>query len=127
MTEQIPENLKYTKTHEWVRVETDGTWVVGITAHAQHLLGDLVYVQLPEMQTQAQTGVEVCVLESVKAAADVYSPADGVIVAVNTSLNQQPELINQDPYEQGWLFRLQPDNASTATLLSAADYAKENS
>lgn len=123
MTELTPNDLHYTKTHEWIKIEADGTWLVGITDHAQHLLGDLVYVQLPTVGRDIDAGAEICVVESVKAAADVYSPAQGKVIAVNEILVKQPELINQEPYGQGWLFRLQPIDANAhANLLTAEQY-----
>lgn len=121
MTELTPNDLCYTKTHEWIKVEADGTWLVGITDHAQHLLGDLVYVQLPTLGRDVEAGAEICVVESVKAAADVYSPAHGKVVGINENLVKQPELINQEPYGQGWLFRLQPTDANAQTNLLAAE------
>lgn len=123
MTELTPNDLRYTKTHEWIKVEADGTWLIGITDHAQHLLGDLVYVQLPTLGHDIEAGAEICVVESVKAAADVYSPAQGKVVAINETLTKQPELINQAPYAEGWIFRLQPTDANaTANLLTAEQY-----
>lgn len=123
MTELTPNDLRYTKTHEWIKVEADGTWLIGITDHAQHLLGDLVYVQLPTLGRDIEAGAEICVIESVKAAADVYSPAQGKVVAINETLTKQPELINQEPYAAGWIFRLQPTDANaTANLLTAEQY-----
>lgn len=123
MTELTPNDLRYTKTHEWIKVEADGTWLIGITDHAQHLLGDLVYVQLPTLGRDIEAGAEICVVESVKAAADVYSPAQGKVVAINETLTKQPELINQEPYAEGWIFRLQPTDANaTANLLTAEQY-----
>lgn len=121
MSEQVPEELHYTKTHEWVKVEADGSWLIGITYHAQQLLGDLVYVQLPKLEQQVTAGQDICVVESVKAAADVYSPVDGKVVAINDVLNQQPEKVNQQPYEQGWLFRLQPNDADAIKQLLTAE------
>jgi len=125
MTEHTPQDLHYTKTHEWVKPQPDGSWLVGITDHAQQLLGDLVYVQLPTLHADVQAETEVCVVESVKAAADVYSPTTGRIVAINDALVQQPELVNREPYGQGWLFRLQPVDASTlASLMTAEAYTQ---
>lgn len=121
MSEQVPQELRYTKTHEWVKVEADGSWLIGITDHAQQLLGDLVYVQLPKLEQHVTVGQDICVVESVKAAADVYSPVDGKVVAINDVLNQQPEKVNQQPYEQGWLFRLQPNDANAIKQLLTAE------
>src|SRR5690349_18765847 len=101
----LPSNLNYTTTHEWVRVENNVA-TVGITEHAQSLLGDLVFVDLPELKKPLAIGDEAAVVESVKAAADVYSPIDGEVVEVNSDLNDKPELINQDPYNKGWLFKV---------------------
>lgn len=119
----IPENLKYTKTHEWARLEGDGTVTVGITDHAQSQLGDLVFVELPEVGTTVAAGKECAVVESVKAAADVYSPLTGEVLAVNEALTDSPELINEDPYGKGWLFRLSTTD-SLDGLLDAAAYAE---
>lgn len=121
----IPGELKFTATHEWVRTEPDGSVVVGITDHAQELLGDLVFVELPDVGAACTAGQECCVVESVKAAADVYCPLAGVIEAVNEDLLNAPELINSAPYEQGWLFRLTPDSAEgLAALLDADGYRR---
>ena len=121
---EIPAELKYTKTHEWVRQESEDNVVVGITEHAQEQLGDLVYVELPEVGTTLSAGSECMVVESVKAASDVYAPLGGEVIAVNTQLMEQPELINQQPYGDGWLFRLRPENtAALDQLLDAKDYA----
>lgn len=118
----VPSNLKYTKSHEWVRVETDGTITVGITDHAQELLGDLVFVELPEIGKTLAAGQEACVVESVKAAADAYAPVDGEVVAVNDAVPDAPESVNQDAYA-AWLFKLKPANtADLAGLLDAAAY-----
>lgn len=119
----IPENLKYTKTHEWARLEGDGTVTVGITDHAQSQLGDLVFVELPEVGTTVAAGRECAVVESVKAAADVYSPLNGKVLAVNEALTDSPELINEEPYGKGWLFRLSTTD-SLDGLLDAAAYAE---
>lgn len=120
---QIPENLRYTTTHEWLKCETPDAVLVGITDHAQSELGDLVYVQLPEVGRRVQAGAPCVVLESVKTAADSFSPVSGEIVAVNTALSDHPEHINQAPYE-AWLFRIKPDNPSDLdALLDAAGYA----
>lgn len=122
----VPDNLKYTQTHEWVRLESDGSVTVGITDHAQQLLGDMVFVELPTIDREAQQGAEIAVVESVKAASDIYSPISGKIVAVNQELNTIPELINQDPYEKGWIFRLIPNDPSEINqLLNSADYQKQ--
>ncbi|MDR2165154.1 MAG: glycine cleavage system protein GcvH [Zoogloeaceae bacterium] len=118
----IPAELKYTASHEWARPETDGSVTVGITNHAQELLGDMVFVELPETGRTLAAGEETCVLESVKAAADVYAPVAGRVVAVNDALVSAPEQINQDAYA-AWLFRLAPDDAADlGKLLDAAAY-----
>jgi glycine cleavage system H protein len=119
----IPVNLKYTKNHEWVRVETDGTITVGITDHAQELLGDLVFIELPEVGKELAAEQEAAIVESVKAASDVYAPIAGTVIAVNASLPDTPEALNQDAYT-AWLFQMKPANAADLdTLLDAAAYA----
>lgn len=120
MTE-IPKELKYTKSHEWVRQEDDGTVTVGITDHAQELLGDLVFVEPPEVGRQVNAGEECAVVESVKAASDVYSPVSGEVVASNEALEGTPELINQSPYGEGWLMRIKPADAGALDQLLGAD------
>ena len=118
----IPGDLKYTKSHEWVRVEADGTVSVGITHHAQDLLGDMVYVEAPAVGRQVTAGAECAVVESVKAASDVYAPIAGEVVAVNTAVSDAPESINQDAYS-AWMFKLKPANAADVNgLLDAAAY-----
>ena len=118
----IPANLKYTKSHEWVRVDADGTVTVGITDHAQELLGDLVFVELPEVGTHFDADKEIAVVESVKAASDVYAPVAGTITAVNSDLVSSPEAVNQDAYA-AWLFKMKPAKAADLdTLLDAATY-----
>ncbi|QQS54158.1 MAG: glycine cleavage system protein GcvH [Candidatus Competibacteraceae bacterium] len=106
MSSNIPTDLRYTESHEWVRANDDGTVTVGITDHAQHLLGDLVFVEIPEVGRAVAAAESCAVVESVKAASDVYSPLEGVIVEVNEALADTPELINEDPYGDGWIFRL---------------------
>src|SRR5687767_9914349 len=115
----VPDDLKYALTHEWLRA--DGT--VGITDHAQHELTDIVYVELPKVGAEVAAGDQICVVESVKAASDIYSPAGGKVVAVNDALTADPALLNTDPYGAGWIFKLQlePDAADPG-LKSAADY-----
>ena len=103
-------NTKFTKTHEWVRINDDNTITVGITDHAQHALGDIVFVELPNKDTSITVGKECMVVESVKSASDVYAPLNGTIIAVNEALTSTPALINQDPQNQGWLFKVQPSN-----------------
>jgi glycine cleavage system H protein len=118
----IPANLKYTKSHEWLRVEADGTVTVGITDHAQELLGDLVFVELPEVGEEFAAEQEAAVVESVKAASDVYAPIAGTVVAINADLPGAPESVNQDAYS-AWLFRMKPANpADIDALMDAAAY-----
>jgi glycine cleavage system H protein len=120
----VPANLKYTESHEWVRAEADGTVTVGITDHAQEALGDLVFIELPEVGKSYAAGQETCVVESVKAAADVYAPIAGEVTEVNQSAVDAPESVNQDAYA-AWLFKLKPANAADVdALLDAAAYAK---
>jgi glycine cleavage system H protein len=119
-----PDNLKYTKSHEWVKQEADGTVTVGITFHAQSQLGDVVFVENPAVGRKVKQGEECGVIESVKAAADIYAPLSGEIVAANGELADAPEKINQDPYS-AWMFRIKPGNpAELAGLLDAAAYQK---
>ncbi len=121
----LPPELKYTKTHEWIKAESNDTIIVGITEHAQSLLGDMVYVELPEYNRAFKQAAEMAVLESVKAAADVYSPVSGKIIEVNSKLQNQPDLINKDPYGEGWICKLQITNQDELNqLLSAAEYEK---
>ena len=118
-----PADLRYTPSHEWLRQESDGSLTVGITAHAQEELGDLVYVELPEPGRALKAGEACCVVESTKAASDVYAPVAGTIVAVNDSLPDAPERVNQEPFGEGWLFRIKPDDAGAfGKLMSASDY-----
>lgn len=120
----IPAELKYLSSHEWARIENDGTITVGITDFAQDQLGDVVYVQLPEVGTVVAFEQDIAVVESVKAASDIYAPASGTIVAINDALPDTPELINEDPYGKGWFFKIQPDaNNSANNLLDAQGYA----
>ncbi len=122
----IPSDLYYTETHEWLRSEEDGTITMGITDHAQALLGDMVYVELPELEEEYDAGHEVAVVESVKSAADVYCPIAGEIIAVNNDLEASPGLINTDPYGDGWLIRLRPnDSEDLAELLDADSYEEK--
>ncbi len=121
----IPEDLQYTKSHEWVKQNEDGTVSVGITDHAQDLLGDMVFVELPEPGRQLASGDECVVVESVKAASDVYSPLTGEVVDINDAVADGPELINQDPYGEGWLFRLQPEEGGEHEELMSAEAYQE--
>lgn len=117
-----PENLKYTSSHEWARQESDGTVTIGITSHAQEMLGDVVFVESPAVGRKLKQGEECGVIESVKAAADIYAPLAGEVVAANADLADAPEKVNQDPYS-AWMFRLRPDDsAQLAALLDAAAY-----
>ena len=119
----VPGELKYTKNHEWVRIDDDGTAVVGITDHAQAALGDLVFVETPEVGASFDVADACAVVESVKAASDVYSPLAGEVTEANADLADTPELVNQDPYGQGWIMRLRlADPAAAAGLLDAAGY-----
>ena len=118
----IPSKLKYTRSHEWIRTESDGTITVGITDHAQELLGDLVFIELPEVGKTLAAEQEVAVVESVKAASDVYAPVTGTITAINSDLVSSPEAVNQDAYA-AWLFKMKPAKAADLdTLLDAATY-----
>jgi glycine cleavage system H protein len=124
----IPSDLRYTKSHEWVRTARgelpDGTVEIGITDHAQSALGDLVFVEVPEAGRAVNAGEASAVVESVKAASDVYSPVSGKVIASNGALAAQPELLNQDPYGSGWLFRVQTNAPiDAAALMNAAEYA----
>jgi glycine cleavage system H protein len=119
----VPKQLKYTSEHEWVRPEADGTVVIGITDHAQEQLGELVYVELPDVGRTLKARDAMAVVESTKAASDVYAPLAGAVLAVNPALTTEPELVNTDPYGAGWLVRLQPAAAGSPTaLLDAAGY-----
>jgi glycine cleavage system H protein len=118
----IPANLKYTSSHEWVRTEADGSVSVGITDHAQAALGDLVYLELPAVGRKLAAAEACAVVESVKAASDVYAPVAGEVIAVNTAVTETPEQVNRDPYA-AWLFKMKPtDAAGTATLLDSRAY-----
>ena len=119
-----PLDLKYTASHEWCRSESDGSITVGITDHAQELLGDLVFIDLPKVGDRLQAGQEVVVVESVKAAADAYAPLSGTVMAINETLKDSPEAVNKDAYA-AWLFKIKPDNsADLAGLLDAAAYQR---
>jgi len=121
----IPADLKYLPTHEWVRVEADGTLTVGISDHAQSALGDLVFVEVPQPGRKLKAGDAFAVVESVKAASDVYSPVSGEVVASNEALSGTPELINQAPYGEGWIMKIRPSDAGeVGKLLDAAAYTK---
>ncbi len=120
---EIPKQLRYTKTHEWARLENDGSVTVGITDHAQSQLGDLVYVELPQVGAKLAAGKECAVVESVKAASDIYAPVAGEVVQANEALAASPEKVNSEPYGEGWLFRVKPvSKDELAPLLDAAGY-----
>ncbi len=122
---EVPSELKYAKSHEWVRVEEDGLITIGISDHAQALLGDLVFVELPEVGSELAAGDEACVVESVKAASDVYMPVSGEIVEINEALADEPEIINTSPYDNGWLFKVQPSAQEVDDLMDAEAYQAE--
>ncbi len=120
----IPSELKYATSHEWVRNEGDGTVTIGITEHAQDLLGDMVFVELPEVGDTISTGDDVAVAESVKAASDIYAPVTGEVVAVNEDLEDSPELVNSDAFGDGWMFKVKVEDMSELeNLLDAEGYA----
>jgi glycine cleavage system H protein len=123
MSEQVPQELRYTKSHEWVRSLPNGQVEVGITDHAQSALGDLVFVEVPQLERKLAAGEACAVVESVKAASDVYSPVAGRVVARNEELTQKPELLNSDPYGAGWLMRIELDAKTAApALLQPSEY-----
>ena len=125
MSNDVPNELSYTKSHEWVRADEEGIATIGITDHAQEMLGDLVFVELPEVGAALGIGSECAVVESVKAASDVFSPVSGEVVEVNELLADAPETINQDAYEEGWIFRVRLSNPSELdTLMDADSYAE---
>jgi len=119
----IPSELKYATSHEWVRNEGDGIVTVGITEHAQGLLGDMVFVELPDVDDSISTGDDVAVAESVKAASDIYAPVSGTVVEINEELEDSPELVNSDAFGEGWLFKVKLDDAGELdNLLDAEGY-----
>jgi len=121
---KLPADLKYTESHEWIRTETDGTLTIGITDHAQEALGDLVFIELPDVGRSAKAGEAIAVVESVKAASDIYAPVAGQVVAINAEVVDAPEKVNADAYAN-WFYRLKPVNAAdVGKLLDAAAYAK---
>ena len=121
----IPEELKYTKDHEWIKEEDNGSFTVGITDHAQEALGDLVFVELPETECDFSSGQACSVVESVKAASDIYTPLSGKIIEINNLLVESPELVNQDPYGDGWLFRIEASSSvELDDLLDRDSYAE---
>ncbi len=118
---QVPKELKYLASHEWARLEEDGTVTVGITDHAQDMLGDVVFVELPDLDAEISAGDEAGVVESVKAASDIYTPVSGVVVAINEELQDTPELVNSDPYHDGWFFRVKPSDTTELEQMLDAD------
>ena len=122
---ELPGDLLYTTEHEWLRREEDGTVTIGITDHAQAALGDLVYVELPEVEQDVEAGGDMAVVESVKAASDVYSPVDGTVVEVNEALADDPEIINSDPYGEGWIVRIEPAGDIDEDALMSPDAYQE--
>ncbi len=122
----VPSDLKYISSHEWIRVEDDGTVTIGITDHAQELLGDVVYVELPEIDSEVALEDEIAVVESVKAASDIYAPLSGTIIAVNDALEDAPETVNSSPYDDGWMFKMKPSEPSEIDgLIDAESYQNE--
>jgi glycine cleavage system H protein len=122
---KVPSDLKYAKSHEWVKPQPDGSVVIGITDHAQSALGDLVFVEVPKAGRKVNAGEACAVVESVKAASDVYAPISGEVLEANAALANAPETLNQDPYGKGWMFRLKPASAAELDkLLDAAGYEK---
>lgn len=121
----IPENLKYLESHEWAKIEDDGTVTVGISDHAQELLGDIVFVELPQVGTSIEKQADVAVVESVKAASDVYSPVSGEIIATNENLENAPETVNSSPYDDGWFFKIKPTNIDEVSDLLDAEAYKQ--
>ncbi|MDG2047759.1 MAG: glycine cleavage system protein GcvH [Halioglobus sp.] len=123
---QTPSELRYAVTHEWARREEDGTVTVGITDHAQEALGDVVFVELPDVGTVFAAADDAGVVESVKAASDVYAPVSGEVISINSTLEEEPETVNSDPYNDGWFYKLQPaDSSELEALLSAENYQQQ--
>lgn len=121
-----PDELKYASSHEWARLEEDGTVTVGITDHAQEALGDVVFVELPEVGTVLAAGDDAGVVESVKAASDIFAPVSGEVIEINGQLEDEPETVNNDPYNDGWFYKLQPsDTGELEELLSADEYQQQ--
>jgi glycine cleavage system H protein len=126
MNDEVPSTIRYAKTHEWARLEDDNVITVGITHHAQDLLGDIVYVELPPLGAQLHIGDECGVVESVKAASDIYTPMSGEIIEVNDDLQITPGLINENPYGKGWIFRIKASDSNEYNhLLNAVDYEQQ--
>ncbi len=123
---QTPSELKYASSHEWARLEEDGTVTIGISDHAQEALGDVVFVELPDVGTTLAAADDAGVVESVKAASDIYAPIGGEVIAINEQLEDEPETVNSDPYNDGWFYKLQPsDTSELDALLSAEDYQQQ--
>jgi len=123
---QTPSELKYASSHEWARLEEDGTITIGISDHAQEALGDVVFVELPDVGSALAAGDEAGVVESVKAASDIYAPVGGEVIAINEKLEDEPETVNADPYNDGWFYKLQPsDTSELEAMLSAEDYQQQ--
>ena len=121
----IPGDLKFLSSHEWARVNDDGTVTIGISDHAQSQLGDIVYVELPEVGKEVEFEGDTAIVESVKAASDVYSPISGEIVETNDAIEQEPEIVNQSPFEEGWFFKIRPHNIEEfSELLSPEEYSE---
>lgn len=119
----IPAEFMYTKSHEWVRKNDDGSLTVGISDHAQELMGDMVYIELPEVGASLEAGSDCAVVESVKAASDIYAPVSGEVIEANEKLGDNPEIVNKEPFGDGWMFRMQPsDEAELEVLMNAKDY-----
>lgn len=121
MSSNIPDGLKYSREHEWLRQETDGSYTVGISDYAQHILGDMVFVDLPESGATVNAGDDCAVVESVKSASDIYAPISGEIIAVNETLSDAPELVNSSPYDEGWIFKIKASDSSELDALLDAD------
>ena len=120
---ETPGDLKFAESHEWARLNDDGTVTVGISHHAQEQLGDLVFVEVPEIDAEVKAEDAIAVVESVKAASDIYAPVSGTVIAINEALADSPEIVNDSPFEDGWLFTLQPSNKDDLnSMMDAADY-----
>lgn len=122
---EVRSELKYLPSHEWARLEADGTVTVGVSDHAQGSLGDVVYVELPEVGSQVNAGEEAGVVESVKAASDIFSPISGEVIAINEALEDEPETVNSSPYDDGWFYKVKPSDASELDAALDADAYKE--
>lgn len=123
---KVSDDVKYLKSHEWAKREEGDIIVVGVSDHAQELLGDIVFVELPELEREVKAGEEISVIESVKAASDVYAPMSGQVIEVNEALNDQPSLVNEDAYDQGWIYKLKPfDLGEWEELISADEYQEQ--